>query len=170
MQVSQLDEQWIPAQQQPLPLFANLKSTILSIFKVLFGQQTLWTGATFFLRVWVGVIFVRYGLSLFHNSNMVDFANTLKTANIPFPSLSGYLCKTTEFFGGLFLILGFMKRLFCFFLIIDMYVATFIFHKGLLLQNGMTTFLLLICCLTLLLSATDKLSVDWLVIKYKLKK
>jgi uncharacterized membrane protein YphA (DoxX/SURF4 family) len=101
---------------------------------------------------------------------MVDFANTLKTANIPFPSLSSYLCKTTEFFGGLFLILGFMKRLSCFFLIIDMFVATFIFHKGLLLQNGMTTFLLLICCLTLLLSTIDKWSLDWLVIKYKLKK
>jgi uncharacterized membrane protein YphA (DoxX/SURF4 family) len=62
-----------------------------------------------------------------------------------------------------------MKRLFCFFLIIDMSVATFIFHKGLLLQNGMTTFLLLICCLTLFLSATDKVSIDGLIIKHNPK-
>jgi putative oxidoreductase len=101
---------------------------------------------------------------------MLDFADTLKTANIPFPDLNAYLCKTTEFFGGLFLIFGLLKRIACFFLIIDMAVATFVFHKGLLLQNGMTTFLLLICCFTLLLSATDKLSIDWLVINHKSKK
>jgi putative oxidoreductase len=147
-----------------------LKPTLLSIFKLLFGQQALQSGTIFFLRVWVGVIFVRYGLSLFHESKMLDFAGTLKTTNIPFPILSAYLCKTTEFFGGLFLILGLLKRLSCFFLIIDMSVATFIFHKGLLLQNGMTTFLLLICCLTLLLSSADKLSLDRVIIKYKLKK
>ncbi len=139
------------------------------MIKLFFGQQALWTGATFLLRVWVGVIFIRYGLSLFHDNNMLDFADTLKTANIPFPNLSAYLCKTTEFFGGLFLILGFLKRISCSFLIIDMSIATFIFHKGLLLQNGMTTFLLLICCLTIFLSATDKLSMDWLIMKYKLK-
>jgi len=139
----------------------------MKIFKLFFGQQTLWAGAIFFLRVWVGVIFVRYGLSLFQDSNMVDFADTLKTANIPIPFLSAYLCKTTEFFGGLFLILGFMKRISCLFLIFDMAVATFIFHKGLLLQNGMTTFLLLICCLTIFLSATDKLSTDWLLFRNK---
>ncbi len=141
----------------------------MTIFKLLFGQQALWTSATFFLRVWVGVIFIRYGLSLFHDNNMVAFADTLKTANIPFSYLSAYLCKTTEFFGGLFLILGFLKRVSCSFLIIDMFVATFIFHNGLLFQNGLTTFLLLICCLTILLSAADKLSIDWLIMKYKTK-
>jgi putative oxidoreductase len=150
-------------------LCAILKVTIMPIFKLLFGQKALWTNSIFFLRVWVGIVFVRYGLSLFHNSSMLDFASTLKTVNIPFPNLSAYLCKATEFFGGLFLILGFLKRISCFFLIIDMTVATFIFHKGLLLQNGMTTFLLLICCLTILISVTDKLSVDWLILKYKLK-
>ena len=159
----------IAATSQTQTLYAILETSIVTILKLLFGQQILWTSSTFFLRVWVGTIFIRYGLSLFHNSNMLDFTDTLKTINIPLPILSAYLCKTTEFFGGLFLILGFMQRLACFFLIIDMSVATFIFHKGLLLQNGMTTFLLLICCLTLLLSNTDKLSVDWLIIKYKTK-
>lgn len=139
------------------------------MIKFLFGQKALWPNATLLLRVWMGIIFVRYGLSLFHESNILDFADALKTVNVPFPLLSAYLCKTTEFFGGFFLLLGFLKRISCSFLIIDMSVATFIFHKGLLLQNGMTTFLLLICCLTILLSASDKLSIDWLIMKYKLK-
>lgn len=133
------------------------------MFKRLFDQQALWANATLLLRVWVGVIFIRYGLSLFHSDNMMDFANDLREINIPFADLSAYLCKTTEFFGGLFLILGFLKRISCIFLIFDMSVATFVFHRGLLLQNGMTTFLLLICCLTILLAATDKLSIDWVI-------
>jgi uncharacterized membrane protein YphA (DoxX/SURF4 family) len=41
-----------------------------------------------------------------------------------------------------------------------MTVATFVVHKGLLLRNGMTTFTLLICCLTIFLIGPDKLSLD----------
>ncbi len=131
--------------------------------RLIFNQQAIWNNAIFLLRCWVGVIYIYYGLSLWHQSNMEDFADTLKTINIPSPILSGYLCKSTEFFGGVFLVIGFLKRVTCVFLIIDMTVATFVFHKGLVLQNGMTTFLLLICCLTILLSALDKLSIDWLI-------
>jgi putative oxidoreductase len=131
--------------------------------KIIFTQQSLWANAIFLLRVWIGVIFIRYGLSVLHYRSMIDFADTLKNINIPFPFLSAYLCKSTEFFGGICLILGFLKRPFCSLLIIDMIVATFIFHGGLLLQNGMTTFLLLICCLTVLLSPTDTLSIDWYI-------
>jgi putative oxidoreductase len=138
--------------------------------KLLFEQQAIWNNAIFLLRVWVGVIFIRYGLSIWHQSNMQDFADTLKTVNIPIPILSAYLCKSTEFFGGVFLVIGFLKRPACIFLIIDMTVATFVFHKGLLLQNGMTTFLLLICCLTILLSPSGKLSIDWLISKDRNKK
>ena len=138
--------------------------------RLIFNQQAIWNNAIFLLRVWIGVIFIRYGLSIGHQSNMLDFANTLQTINIPFPLLSAWLCKSTEFFGGIFLVLGFLKRPACVFLIIDMSVATFVFHKGLLLQNGMTTFLLLICCLTILLSPSDKLSIDWLISKVRNKK
>jgi putative oxidoreductase len=138
--------------------------------RLIFNQQAIWNNAIFLLRVWIGVIFIRYGLSIWHQSNMLDFADALQTVNIPFPLLSAWLCKSTEFFGGIFLVLGFVKRPACVFLIIDMSVATFVFHKGLLLQNGMTTFLLLICCLTILLSPSDKLSIDWLISKVRNKK
>jgi putative oxidoreductase len=136
--------------------------------KLIFSHQFLWANAIFLLRVWIGVIFIHYGLSVLHYRSMIDFADTLKNINIPFPLLSAYLCKSTEFFGGIGLILGFLKRPFCLLLIIDMIVATFIFHRGFLLQNGMTTFLLLICCVTILLSPTDTLSIDWYIGK-KLK-
>jgi uncharacterized membrane protein YphA (DoxX/SURF4 family) len=131
--------------------------------KLIFNQQPLWKDAISLLRIWTGVIFFRYGLSLLHQNSMIDFTDTLKTVDLPLPVLSAYLCKITEFFGGICLFIGFLKKPFCLLLIIDMLVATFVFHKGLVLQNGMTTFLLLICCITLFLSANDKLSIDWYI-------
>jgi len=100
---------------------------------------------------------------------MQRFADTIESENIPFPNLSAWLCKVSEFFGGVCLVLGFLKRPACFFLIIDMAVATFVVGKGELLQNGRTPFILLICCLTILLSTQDKVSIDWLIYKNKIK-
>lgn len=138
--------------------------------RLLVKSQVLQKNAIFLLRVWIGVIFIRYGLSIWHQRNMLDFADALQSANIPFPLLSAWMCKSTEFFGGIFLFLGFLKRPACVVLIIDMSVATFVFHKGLLLQNGMTTFLLLVCCLTILLSPSDKLSIDYHISRDRNKK
>jgi hypothetical protein len=41
-----------------------------------------------------------------------------------------------------------------------MAVATFVFHKGPLLRNGMTTFTLLLSCVAILLLGADRLSLD----------
>lgn len=91
---------------------------------------------------------------------MSDFANTLQSLHLPFPSVGAYLCKTTEFIGGILLVIGFLRRPAALLIAIDMTVATFVFHKGLLLRNGMRTFTLLLCCLTVFLLAPDKLSLD----------
>jgi putative oxidoreductase len=137
--------------------------------RLIFNQQAIWDNSLCLLRIWCGVIFIRYGLSILHVSSVEDFGNTLQTVNIPFPLLSPYLCKSTEFLGGIFLVLGFLKKPACIFLIADMTVATFVFHKGLLLQNGMTTFTLLISCLTILLTATDKFCLDRLIANHLFK-
>jgi putative oxidoreductase len=91
---------------------------------------------------------------------MSDFAGTLESFNIPFPAVGAYLCKVTEFIGGILLVIGFLRRPAALLIAIDMTVATFVVHKGLLLRNGMTTFTLLICCLTIFLIGPDKLSLD----------
>lgn len=129
--------------------------------KLLIGQQPIWDGAILLLRVWTGVIFVFYGKSIFQLKSMLDFAQYLSEINIPFPVLSAWLCKTSEFLGGIFLIAGFLKRPACLFLIIDMVVATFTAGNGELLRNGRTPFILLVICLTIFLSSQDKLSLDW---------
>jgi len=133
--------------------------------KWLFGTEPVWSDALFLLRVWVGVIFVYHGLSIWDQNNMREFAAILQRENIPFPVLGAWLCKVSEFAGGVFLITGFAQRLACVFLIIDMAVATFVFGKGHLLQDGRTPFILLLCCLVIFLSAPDKLSASRLIFK-----
>jgi putative oxidoreductase len=135
--------------------------------KLLFDKDGYWNGAIFLLRMWIGVIFVSHGTSIWSGDSMQSFTDYLTTLHVPFPLLSAYLCKATEFIGGIFLIVGFLIRPACIFLIIDMIVATFVAGHGELLQEGRTPFILLICCLTFLLSPLDKLSIDWLIHKHK---
>ena len=97
--------------------------------RLLFSQEAIWSNAILLLRVWVGVIFISHGLSVFHQGKVEDFAEYLQSFNIPLPLLNAWLCKTTEFLGGICLIIGFLKRPACLFLIIDMAVATFVAGK-----------------------------------------
>jgi putative oxidoreductase len=115
--------------------------------KLIFNKSPIWSNAISLLRIWCGTIFIRYGYSILHTDSLYDFAGTLQSANFPFPLLSAYLCKSTEFFGGILLVVGFLIRPICFFLIIDMIAATFFFHHSHILNNGLTTFLLLLCLL-----------------------
>ncbi len=134
---------------------------------LIFNQSAIWNNAICLLRIWCGIIFIKYGLSILHVASINDFANTLQTVNIPFPLLSAGLCKSTEFFGGILLVIGLFKRIACIFLIIDMIVATFVFHHGHVLDNGLTTFLLLLCLITIFLTETDNVSVDFFIKKIK---
>jgi len=136
---------------------------------IIFNRSAISKNIICLLRVWCGIIFIRYGLSVLHIASINDFANTLQTANIPFPLLSAWLCKSTEFFGGILLVIGFLKRPACIFLIIDMTVATFVFHHGQVLNNGLTTFLLLLCLVTIFFSETDYLCIAFYK-KYNQKK
>jgi putative oxidoreductase len=133
--------------------------------KLLFGQEAIWSDAIVLLRVWIGVIFIAHGISVFNPASVERFAGSLQDMNIPLPLVSAWLCKTSEFVGGIFLLIGFLRRPACIFLIIDMAVATFVAGNGELLQNGRTPFILLVCCLVIFLSAQDKLSLDWLLFK-----
>ena len=62
--------------------------------------------------------------------------------------------------GGVLLFAGFLIRPACFLLIIDMTVATFVFHRAQVLNNGLTTFLLLLTLLQILFNSADSFTVD----------
>lgn len=134
--------------------------------KLIFNKSPIRTIAISLLRIWCGIIFIKYGYSVLHTTSLRDFAGILQAVNIPFPLLSAYLCKSTEFFGGILLVVGFLIRPACFLLIIDMIVATFLFHHARILNNGLTTFLLLLCLLNIFLNKADSLSLDHIITNY----
>jgi putative oxidoreductase len=115
------------------------------------------------LRLWCGVIFLRYGATLLHPASVGEFSDSLRAAGIPLPLAGAWLCKTSEFIGGAFLVAGFLLKPACLLLIIDMIVATFFFHHGQVLGNGLTTFLLLICMLVVILNGPGPFSLDYLI-------
>jgi putative oxidoreductase len=127
------------------------------------------TLSTFLLRIWCGVIFIRYGLSVLHLDSIEDFASSLSAAKIPLPYLGAWLCKSTEFFGGIFLVFGFLKKPAILLLMIDMTVATFLFHHGQVLNNGLTSFLLLLCLINIFFTEPDFLSIDYLIFRTNAK-
>jgi uncharacterized membrane protein YphA (DoxX/SURF4 family) len=135
-----------------------------------FGSKALWNNSIVLLRIWCGVIFIKYGLTILHNNSVLDFADTLKQNDFPLPVLCAFLNKSVEFFGGTLLVAGFLKRIASTLLIINMLVATFVFHHGLVLSNGLTTFLLLLCLMVILLTETDSLSFDHWLFNKKTKK
>jgi uncharacterized membrane protein YphA (DoxX/SURF4 family) len=130
---------------------------------MIFSEKTLWGNSVCLLRIWCGVIFIEYGSSLLHTDAIYDFSTTLKSVNIPLPLLGAYLCKSTEFFGGILFILGFLIRPVCIFLMVDMIVATFVFHHGHVLDNGITTFLLLLCLIDIFSNKADLFTLDNLI-------
>jgi putative oxidoreductase len=132
---------------------------------LLLWPEHYWNGSIVLLRVWIGIIFITHGLSIWSPESMRNFTDYLVTLNVPYPVVNAYLCKSTEFVGGIFLVFGLLKRAACIFLIVDMSVATFVAGHGELLQEGRTPFIMLICCLTFLLGPTEKLSFDWLIFK-----
>lgn len=129
----------------------------------LFSPSALWKNSICLLRIWCGIIFIRYGSSILHENAIADFADSLKNVNIPVPLVSSYLCKSSEFFGGILLVPGLLIRPVCIFLIIDMIVATFIFHHAHVLNNGLTTFLLLLCLVNIFSHKADAYTVDYFI-------
>ncbi len=108
--------------------------------KQLFATQN--SIGLFILRMSVGIMFAAHGsqklFGAFGGSGIQGFTGHLTAMGLPNPELQAYLAAGSEFFGGLFLILGFVTRLSVFPLLAVMFVAVWKVHlaKGFFLQAG----------------------------------
>jgi len=87
------------------------------------------------LRVAVGALFVAHGWGkvqgAFFGEGLGGFAaGMIEPSGLPFPLLLAWATMITEFFGGIFLILGLFTRLWAFLAAVQMYLIVF-FIKGL---------------------------------------
>jgi uncharacterized membrane protein YphA (DoxX/SURF4 family) len=131
--------------------------------RALLKFDAIWKNAICILRIWVGVIFIWYGHNFYDATKKHSFASFLNGYHVPFPLLSAYISKTFEFFGGLCLAAGLFTRIACFFMIINIAVATFVTQKSDLFGDAIHTFLLLIICTVIFFSELDKLTLDRII-------
>jgi putative oxidoreductase len=124
------------------------------------------------LRAMVGSIFIAHGsqklFGWFGGGGPVGFSNFLKSINIPFPLISAYLAASSEFFGGLALLLGFLTRLTVFPIMVVMWVAIVYVHgaHGFFGQDGGFEYplLLLVVQIYFLITGAGSCSLDrWIV-------
>lgn len=99
------------------------------------------------------------------------FAQSLENWHFIFPHFSAHLAGYVEFFGGLFLLIGFASRLVAIPLIIQMFVAYFLAHREALkavftqpsLFVGESPFNYLLVSLLVLAFGPGRFSVDYLL-------
>jgi putative oxidoreductase len=119
------------------------------------------------MRVFTGVFLAKFGLVIFNSQDMIGMSDYIKSLGFPAPLLFAYLAKGSEFFGGIFLILGLFNRISCVFIAITMAVASFMAHKGDLFNEAQSSFLYLLIVIYLIFTGPGKWSLDYIVFKSK---
>lgn len=117
----------------------------------------------FLLRIFIGCRLI-YGVidNIFSWKRMIEFSKFLEANNFPFPIISAVTSVYVQFFGALFILLGFKTRFASFILTINFIIALFFVHvRANDTVEGMTPALaMLFGSLTLLFTGADKISFD----------
>ena len=116
----------------------------------------------FIVRIFLGVLIISHALIIFQSGEMAGLAKKFAGWGIPYPVWSAYVSKATEFFGGVFLILGLFTRLVSLALVFNMGVACVmvfkfnVFDKG----NGELAFFYLLLFAVFVAVGGGKVSLD----------
>jgi putative oxidoreductase len=120
----------------------------------------------------VGILLLRIfiGCRLFYGvidnilswERMIEFSNFLEANNFPFPIINAITSVYVQFFGAIFILVGFKLRIASFLLSINFIVALIFVHfRANDTIEGMTPALaMLFGCLTLLFTGADKISMQ----------
>ena len=115
------------------------------------------------LRSFIGTRLL-YGVvdNIFSWEQMLEFSEFLSAHGFPFPLISAVVSVYIQFFGGLFILLGFKTRLAAVILVINFMVALLAVHIPINdTVEGMTPAIaMLFGCLTLFFTTAGKISID----------
>lgn len=95
----------------------------------------------------------------FDGSGLEGFSGYMETLGLEPAMLMAVLAAGAEFFGGLFLIIGFMTRFWAFSIVVTMAVAAFVAHAG-DIDAMRLPLMIMLASLTLTISGAGRLSVD----------
>jgi len=128
-----------------------------------------WDWGALLLRLAIGSIFICHGYQKWFEWGMDAVTDTFGKMGVPFPSISAYAAATTEFLGGILLLVGFNTRMAAALLSIVMAVAIITAHApsfdkpylGFIGQGGFEFPLALLAgCLALALNGGGDCSAD----------
>lgn len=121
----------------------------------------------FIIRFFVGLALCTVFEKLFPKNGIWGpqdwFIQDVATMGFPFPEFFAWATVLVEFFGGLFLILGFLTRPAAILNAIVTFVAAFVYHNGDIGQSGLTAFLFLIMCICISLFGGGKFGLDYYI-------
>lgn len=76
----------------------------------LFTAQPLWSNGFDIIRILTGIMMAKFGMEIFNEITMDNYAGLLENLGFPVPVFMIYLAKIIELVGGLFLMLGLFIR------------------------------------------------------------
>ncbi len=140
----------------------------MKIVNFLFGEENtspLYTNTgMLFLRIFTGAA-IAWGHGINKLPPATGFINGVDSFGFPLPEMFAWLSGITEFFGGIFILTGFLTRPAAMFLSINMLVAAFIRHAGDPFSQKEKALLFLFIFLFFLLLGAGKYSVDGFIRK-----
>lgn len=119
------------------------------------------------LRVWLGIIMIKYSFPVVQNNTFMDFGNWLGSMEIPFPHIMAYLSKGGEFLAGILLTAGLFTRVGTVIIFINMLVAILVVNGSAIFSKGELPFGYLLIALVIFLQGPGKWSVDHWLLKIK---
>lgn len=128
-----------------------------------------WDWAALILRLMIGAIFVSHGYQKWFEWGIDSVVENFGKMGVPFPSVSAYACATTEFLGGILLLVGFNARMAAALLSVVMAGAIITVHPpafdkpffNLIAEGGMELPLSLLAgCMAIALNGGGRCSVD----------
>lgn len=119
-------------------------------------------------RIVLGLIFIIHGAGKLFNfgpaaSGMVSFTGFLSGIGVPFPTVMAWIAALVQFFGGIFLIVGFMTRISSSLIAFEMLVAVWLtFEKGFSSMNGGYEYALalMVFAIALMMCGPGRFSID----------
>ncbi|MCC6546924.1 DoxX family protein [Candidatus Sumerlaeota bacterium] len=138
-----------------------------SLFRNLFATDPSW--APLIMRLVLGVVFIAHGGQKFFDKGVDQVAQGFGSMGIPMPYTSALLASSTEFFGGILMVLGLLVRPAAIPMAFTMIVAFVKVHgsKGFFLQTGgfEYVFVLFFLIVAVGIGGAGKFSLDGLLSK-----
>jgi len=112
-----------------------ISQTMNTITKLTNKNPAAWDIILLILRIWFGYFMMKSGFVFFHILGSADERKAIEDwfgtgLHFPFPVFMACLAKGSEFFGGLFVMLGLFTRLSALFVFITMLLATLVANTG----------------------------------------